>query len=572
MSDDLSVEQSGEDLPGASRRRTLAATSESERVRVLLRTAVLFLVTGALTARGAAAQSSPPAWTHGATCYEVFVRSFADADGDGIGDLKGLTARLDYINDGNLRSRHALGARCIWLMPVAASSSYHGYDVTDYYRVNPQYGTNADFRRFMAAAHRRGIRVLVDLVLNHTSDQHPHFVAALHDTTSPYRAWYKWSPTKPAELNPWGQSNWHKSPVRDEWYYAFFSDHMPDLDYTNPAVREEAKRIARFWLEDMGVDGFRLDAVPYLVEEPGHIMHSAGTHAVLREFGRYVKHVKPSAYTVGEVSDSTAPMLTYYPDQLDANFAFEVADSIIHGVRRGSATGILPAVMRVQDAVAPDRLALFLDNHDQPRVMTDLGGDRGKARVAAFILLTMPGMPFVYYGDEIGMSGAKPDERLRTPMQWSAPDTGFTTGRAWEAEQPDSQSVTVQQQEEDSASLLAYYRRLIHLRAANRALGAGRLVPLQTSDSSVTAYLRRDGNHVVLAVVNVGSRPLAGVLLSSATAALPAGRWRLRPLLGGADANDLVVESDGHVSHYAPLPSFAPERGYLFELSPTKTR
>lgn len=539
----------------------------------LLRRTVISLAGAALLAPAAAAQPSPPGWTHGATCYEVFVRSFADADGDGIGDLKGLTSRLDYINDGNPRSRHSLGARCMWLMPVAASPSYHGYDVTDYYRVNPEYGSNGDFRRLMAEAHRRGIRVLVDLVLNHTSDQHPHFQSALHDTTSPYRSWYRWSPTEPSELNPWGQSNWHRSPVRDEWYYGFFSDHMPDLNYATPAVREEAKRIARFWLVDMGVDGFRLDAVPYLVEEPGRLVHSAGTHAVLREIGRYVRELKPSAYTVGEVSDSTAPMLSYYPDQLDANFAFEVADSIIHGVRRGSAAGILYAVLRVQDAVPADRLALFLDNHDQPRVMSDFGGDRGKARVAAFILLTMPGMPFVYYGDEIGMSGTKPDERLRTPMQWTAaPGHGFTTGRAWESAQPDSQTVTVERQDGDSASLLAFYRRLIQLRATNRALGAGRLLPIESSDSAVTAWVRRDGPRMVLSVVNVGPRTLSGVLLSTSTASLPAGHWRMRALLSGTDASDLMVGHDGRVNHYAPLPSLAPECGYLFELSPMKTR
>ncbi len=542
-------------------------------MQAFLQRAVVFLMGVALLGRGSAAQSSLPGWTHGATCYEVFIRSFADANGDGIGDLEGLMARLDYINDGNPRSRHSLGARCIWLMPVAASPSYHGYDVTDYYRVNPQYGTNADFRRFMTAAHRRGVHVLVDLVLNHTSDQHPHFLEALHDTTSPYRAWYRWSPTKPSELNPWGQSNWHRSPVRDEWYYGFFSNHMPDLNYATPAVREEAKRIARFWLVDMGVDGFRLDAVPYLVEEPGHLVHSAGTHALLRELGGYVRKLDPSAYTVGEVSDSTAPMLSYYPDQLDANFAFEVADSIIHGVRRGSATGILPAVRRVQDSVAADRIALFLDNHDQPRVMSDFGGDGAKARVAAFILLTMPGVPFVYYGDEIGMTGTKPDERLRTPMQWAAASgNGFTTGRAWEAAQPDSQLVTVQRQDTDSASLLAFYRRLIHLRATNDALGSGRLIPLRTTDSAAMAFVRRDGRHIVLAIVNVGARPLTGVRISAPNASLPAGHWHLRSLLGGGNASDLVVEHDGRFNHYAPLPSLAPERGYLFEMSPTKTR
>lgn len=184
------------------------------------------------------------AWTRGATCYEVFVRSFQDSDGDGTGDLKGLIARLDYINDGKEKGTTSLGARCIWLMPVAESPSYHGYDVSNYYRVNREYGTNSDFKRPVAEAHRRGIKVLVDMVLNHTSSEHHYFREALRDTASPYRAWFRWSAEKPADLNPWGQSNWRKSPVRDEWYYAFFDRHMPDLHYRQPPVVAEAKKIA----------------------------------------------------------------------------------------------------------------------------------------------------------------------------------------------------------------------------------------------------------------------------------------------------------------------------------------
>ncbi|HSQ28461.1 MAG TPA: alpha-amylase family glycosyl hydrolase, partial [Gemmatimonadaceae bacterium] len=268
--------------------------------------------------RGVAASD----WKRGAVCYEVFVRSFYDSDGDGIGDLNGLTQKLDYINDGNPASRRDLGARCIWLMPVVASPSYHGYDATNYYRVNPQYGSNADFRRFIAAAHRRGIQVLVDMVLNHLSSEHPAFKSALLDPNSPYRSWFRWSQTRPAEKGPWGQEVWHKSPVRDEYYYGIFWEGMPDLNYATPAVREEAKRIARFWLDSMGVDGFRLDAVPYLVEEDNQLAGTPGTHAFLREYGSYVRQAAPRSYTVGEVWDSVGAMLPYYPDQLDSYFAF----------------------------------------------------------------------------------------------------------------------------------------------------------------------------------------------------------------------------------------------------------
>ncbi|MEP6621452.1 MAG: alpha-amylase family glycosyl hydrolase [bacterium] len=521
----------------------------------------------------AMAQASPPAWTRGATCYEVFVRSFKDSDGDGVGDLKGLTDKLDYINDGTSSLRTSLGARCIWLMPVAESPSYHGYDVSDYYRVNRQYGTNDDFKRLMTAAHKRGIRVLVDMVLNHSSSRHPNFLAALRDTASPYRAWYRWSPTKPAELNPWGQSNWRKSPVRDEWYYAFFDSGMPDLNYRTPAVVAEAKKIARFWLKEMGADGFRLDAVPYLVEEANNnTVHTASTHALLRDYARYVRSVAPNAYTIGEVSDSTRALLTYYPDQLDAYFAFEVADSLIAGVRRGDARGILPAVLRLQDAVPPGRLVPFLRNHDQPRSRTELGGDMAKSRVAAFLLLTMPGVPFVYYGEEIGMTATKPDERLRTPMQWSAGrGAGFTRGTPWERLQDDSLSITVEAQDHDTSSLLNVNRRLIHLRATTNALARGVLVPLTTSQPAVAAYLRRDRGDVALVIVNLGSSPLDDVALSSAAGAVRGVRLTARNLLGGADAASLRPARDGRIDTYVPLHTLAPMQGYIFALSPSSS-
>ena len=510
---------------------------------------------------------SDAAWTTGATCYEVFVRSFQDSDGDGIGDIRGLISRLDYINDGDPLSRRDLGARCIWLMPVAESPSYHGYDVTDYYRIERDYGTNEDFKRFMSEAHRRGIRVLVDLVLNHASSDHPFFQAALNDPSSPYRAWFRFSPTRPSELNPWGQSNWHKSPVRDEWFYGFFWSGMPDLNYTHPPVMAEAKRVARFWLEDMDVDGFRLDAIPYLVEEPGRINHSPGTHAALRDFSAYIRSVKPDAFTVGEVSDNSDAMVTYYPDQLDSHFAFEVADSIIAALRSGSARGILPPVLRLQRDVPDNRWSPFVRNHDQPRTRTELGGDMAKARLASFIMLTLPGVPFVYYGEEIGMLGAKPDERLRTPMQWTpAAGGGFTSGTPWQPMQDEWMTVTVEAQENDPRSILSLHRRLIPIRDASPALASGELVPLAASHGAVTAYVRREGNRAVLVIANVGTTPATDVALSSTSRALPSGSWRLMNMLGGSDGAPLTVGADGSVADFVPLRSLDPLEGYLFEL------
>ena len=504
-------------------------------------------------------------WKHGGVCYEVFVRSFYDSDGDGIGDLNGLTQKLDYINDGNPASARDLGARCIWLTPVIASPSYHGYDATNYYRVNPQYGTNADFKRFVAAAHRRGIAVLVDMVLNHVSSEHPMFESALIDSASRYRSWFRWSPTKPDQKGPWGQEVWHKSPVRDEYYYGVFWEGMPDLNYDTPAVRDEAKSIARFWLDSMGVDGFRLDAVPYLVEDGAQLAGTAGTHAFLREYERYLRQIAPMSFTVGEVWDSVGTVMTYYPDQLDSYFTFELSDALIDAVRTGNATRLLAGYLRMQSMEPADRWSPFLRNHDQTRTMTALGGDVARAKLAATLLLTLPGLPFVYYGEEIGMTGDKPDPRLRTPMQWRrGPAAGFTTGLPWEPLQPDSMTANVEAETSDSTSLLALYRRLIHLRASNAALATGKLIPLRTSNPAVAAYLRREGRQVVMVVANLGAAAVGGVTVDSDEYILAAGTYGLHGLLRGAAGRLLTISEDGRVKAFAPIGVLAGETAYVF--------
>ncbi len=473
------------------------------------------------------------------------MRSFSDSDGDGIGDFNGLTAKLDYISD--------LGASCIWLMPVAESPSYHGYDVSDYYKVEPDYGTTNDFKRLVELAHRRGIRVLVDMVLNHASSQHPSFQAALRDTASPYRSWYRFSST-PLGKGPWGAEAWHRSPVRNEYYYGVFWKGMPDLNYDTPAVREEAKKVATFWLRDMGVDGFRLDAVPYLVEDGSCLTGCAGTHAFLHEYAAHIDSIAPGAYTVGEAWGNLATLLPYYPDQLTSYFAFELADSLLSAVRHGSAAGLLGGFLRLQDTLPGYRWSPLLSNHDGTRTMTMLSGDVAKAKLAGTLLLTLPGLPFVYYGEEIGMSGDKPDERLRTPMQWSAErGVGFTSGSPWESPQPDAPTTNVAAQQADPGSLLNLYRRLIHLRTVNEALATGRLVPLVATSSQVAAYVRRAGDHAVLVVANLAAAAVSGVSISSAIGVLPPGRYEPRNLLGGPNGAVLEVSPEGRVRDYVPM-------------------
>jgi len=515
----------------------------------------------------ATAQEEHADWRRGAVCYEIFVRSFQDSDGDGVGDLRGLIERLDYINDGDPGSRRDLGARCIWLMPVAQSPSYHGYDVTDYYRIDRDYGTNDDFKLLVFEAHKRGIRVLVDLVLNHASSDHPYFKHALLNPDSPYREWFLFRPRPPAGESPWGTPIWHRSEARDEVYYGLFWGGMPDLNYESPAVVEEAKEIATFWLEELGADGFRLDAVKHLVEENGMVQHAPATHDVLRDFAAHLREVDPDAFTIGEVWDSIGAMLPYYPDQLDAYFAFEASDAILDAVRSGSADRLLPPFLRLQRELPAERWSPFLRNHDQTRTMTLLEGDAAKAKLAATLLLTLPGLPFVYYGEEIGMTGDKPDPRIRTPMAWARrPGVGFTDGLAWEPLHADSLTANVEAQDDDPGSLLHLYRTLIHLRGEQPALAAGELVPLAASADAVAAYLRRDAAGSVLVVANLGAAPLSGVRLASDGAVLPPGRYALRGLLGEPAAAALEVGEDGRLGGYLPLPSLGALHAHVFAL------
>jgi alpha-amylase len=509
-------------------------------------------------------------WKRGAVCYEIFVRSFFDSDGDGVGDFNGLTQKLDYINDGNAATRRDLGAACIWLMPVAASPSYHGYDVTDYYRVNPEYGTNEEFKHLVAEAHRRGIRVLVDMVLNHSSSEHPFFKHAALHADSPYRDWYLWLPRHPGVKNPWGGDNWHRSPYRDEYYYGFFWGGMPDLNVESAEVVAETKKIATFWLTEMGVDGFRLDAIKHLVEADSgrRVEHLPGSHTFLRDYAAHVRRVKRDAFTVGEVWDSIGAMLPYYPDQLDSHFAFELSDAIFEAVRTGRVGKLFQGYLRLQRELPSERWSPFLRNHDQTRTMTVLGGDVARAKLAASLLLTLPGLPFIYYGEEIGMTGDKPDPRLRTPMHWARGQAaGFTRGVPWEPLQPDSLIANVEAQDADPNSLLNVHRRLIHMRAANSALAAGELVPLSASSEAIAAYLRRDSSRVVLVVANLSNTRVDGVRLSSQGPVLREGQYTVQNLLGGAAAASLRIGADRRMRDYVPMSPLEPMQTHVFEFS-----
>jgi len=487
-------------------------------------------------------------WWNDTVFYQVFVRSFYDSNSDGIGDIQGLIAKLDYLNDGDPNTTVDLGVTGIWLLPIHPSPSYHGYDVTDYYAVNTDYGSLDDFKQLLAEAHKRGIRVIIDLVLNHTSSQHPWFVAS-QDPNSPYRDWYVWSTTDP------GQAGWRRADTGD-YYYGFFWEGMPDLNYTDPDVTTEMENVVRFWMQEVGVDGFRLDAVKYLVEEGTLIQNSDSTHEWYKAFHPFYKSLDSQALTVGEVWDLSPTAAEYSQgDQLDLTFDFDLAKSFIVALRTGRAEEVAGTLARDHALFKPGQYAAFLSNHDMNRVMSQLAANEDKARSGATLLLTAPGVPFIYYGEEIGMLGKKPDEDIRTPMQWSAEvNAGFTTGTPWRAVKPDFAERSVAVQSADPASLLSHYRALIQLRNQHAALRVGDLFIVETNQPSVFAGLRASTDEAVLVIVNLGKDPVSDYRLSLASGPLAVGgAYRAAPMLGAGPFARLTVNDQGGFDAYWPI-------------------
>jgi alpha-amylase len=508
-------------------------------------------------------------WWNDSTFYQVFVRSFQDSDGDGIGDFNGLIERLDYLNDGNPETTTDLGVTALWLLPIHPSPSYHGYDVLDYYEVNPDYGTLEDFRRLLEEARKRNIRIIIDLVVNHTSDQHPWFRAA-RDPNSEYRDWYVWEENNPGFVGPDGQVVWHRTSTG--YYYALFWGRMPDLNYRNPQVTDQMYDIARFWLEDVGVDGFRIDGAQHLIEEGDIQRHSDDTLAWFADFQRHVKSIKPDSILVGEVWDTNFAVTRYVQgDTFDLAFNFDLARAMITGVNGGSATTIKNALGFTRRLLPEGRYGAFLTNHDMDRVMTQVGGRAERAEVAASIALTLRGVPFIYYGEEIGMVGAKPDERIRTPMQW-APETGtgFTSGSPWQRPQQDYLEKHVQGQDEDPASLLNHYRSLVHLRSRHAALRVGEQWAVDSTNQSLYATLRSSDAENILILVNLGSREINEYNLSLTDGPL-AGEYQAVPLYGELAGSGEILpgpaaNTRGGFDAYQPLPAVPPYSTVILQL------
>jgi len=434
--------------------------------------------------------------------YEVFVYSYADGDGDGIGDFKGLTEKLSYICD--------MGFNGIWLMPIMPSPSYHKYDVTDYFDIDPQYGTMEDFQTFLAAAHEMGIRVIMDLPVNHTSDQHPWFVSAKEDAASPCRDYYVWS-EQPAS----GYST-----ANGAYYESRFVSTMPDLNLENEAVRSEIERILAFWLLEIGVDGFRLDAVT---------SYYTGAREACIDFttwlGETARALKPDCYIVGEAWTDQTEIGLYSEAKIDSFFAFSVAKQdgsiakILGNASKTPGESYGEMTVRLEESLAEHSIpAAFLGNHDTARPANFLGRSKvEKLKIAAGMLAMLPGNPFVYYGEEIGMIGKGEDPNKRIGMLWSTPEE--TTQPPPGATETGYALPSVAEQQADDASLLHYYREAMWLRHKypEIARGTSELLPVDSTD---VCLIRRtwEERSIVIAVnpsQNDANVAVDGVLLDT---------------------------------------------------------
>ena len=450
--------------------------------------------------------------------YEIFVRSWYDTNGDGIGDLNGVTAKLDYLQ--------SLGVSGVWLMPINPSPSYHGYDVTDYDAINPQYGTMADFERLLREAHKRGIKVIMDLVANHTSNRGPWFLAA-RDPHGKYHDWYSWATpsTDLKAISATGGFAWHALPDGQN-YLGVFTREMPDLNYDDPAVRKAMIDVGRFWLKK-GVDGFRLDAAQHVYLD---FETDWGSATVLqknlawwRQFDRGIKEANPNAWLVGEVWQQNPADLAPWMGALDATFDFPLATRLIESAKSETDRDIGVTLARIDTAyraAAHGRFdnAPLLSNHDTERVMSQLDGNPDHMRVAAAMLLTLPGHPFIYYGEELGMRGQKPDPHLREPMRWyrSGKGPGETTWEGWSA--GDGPDVSVDAENKNPGSLLDWYRMLIGWRRDIPALRDGVPHDWRNANRQVAAWELDDAHGDVLVLHNLSGKPQ--------TLALPAQRFR----------------------------------------------
>jgi maltose alpha-D-glucosyltransferase / alpha-amylase len=491
-----------------------------------------------------------PLWYKRAVFYEVLVRGFYDSNGDGTGDLVGLTQKLDYLQ--------WLGVDCIWLLPIYSSPLRDGgYDISDFMAVLPEYGDLGDFVQLVDAAHARGIRVIADMVMNHTSDRHPWFEASRSDPAGPYGDFYVWSDTD--ERYPEARvifvdsekSNWTFDPVRGQYYWHRFFGHQPDLNYENPRVQESMLEVLRFWL-DLGIDGFRLDAVPYLYEADGtNCENLPATHAYLRRVRAEVDRLYPDIVLLAEANQWPADVVPYFGDpaaggdECHMAFHFPLMPRIFMAVRREQRYPVSEILAQTPEIPKNCQWGIFLRNHDEltlemvtdeerdymyaeyardPRMKANIGirrrlaplleNSRDQMELFTALLLSLPGSPVLYYGDEIGMGDniyLGDRDGVRTPMQWSIDrNAGFSGCDPHRLYLPilmdplyGYQALNVEAETRQQTSLLQWTRQMIATRKRHPTFGMGTFDELGSSNPSVLAFVRTFGDDVVLCVNNL---------------------------------------------------------------------
>ena len=524
---------------------------------------------------GQSGQSGDPLWYKDAVVYQVHVRAFADSTGDGVGDFRGLAGKLDYIQ--------ALGASAIWVMPFYPSPLRDdGYDIANYLDVHPAYGTRRDFAMFLDKAHARGLRVITELVINHTSDQHPWFQAARRAPRgSSKRNYYVWSDTDkaypgvPIVFKDTEPSNWTWDPIAGQYYWHRFFHHQPDLNFDNPHVRKAVLRVMRFWL-DMGVDGMRLDAVPYLVEREG--TSCAGlpeTHAVLREIRAELDARYPDRMLLAEANQWPSEVRAYFGDGDECHMAFHfpLMPRLFMALRQEDRHPISEILAQTPDIPDTCQWAIFLRNHDEltlemvtdeerdymyaayaadPQMRINSGirrrlaplmeNSRPQIELLTGLLLSLPGTPVIYYGDEIGMGDniyLGDRNAVRTPMQWTADrNAGFSTADPAKLFAPvvmdpvyGYQALNVEADERYPHSPLNWMRRLIALRRKYRTFGRGTMEIIRPENRAIFAFLRRfAGEDPILVVANLSKTVQPVSLDLSALAG-----WTPTEMSGGVD-------------------------------------
>jgi maltose alpha-D-glucosyltransferase/alpha-amylase len=476
------------------------------------------------------------------------VRAFCDSNGDGHGDLRGLAQKLDYLQD--------LGVDCLWLLPIYSSPLMDdGYDIADYFGVLPEYGALEDFKALLDAAHGRGMRVIADLVLNHTSDQHPWFQAARADRDSPYRDYYVWSDTEEKYSDAriifldTEASNWTWDERAGQYFWHRFYSSQPDLNYANPAVQQEMLKVMQFWL-DLGVDGFRADAVPYLFEREGtNCENLPETHTYLKRLRRFMDTHYPGCILLCEANQWPEDVRPYFGDgdEFHMGFHFPIMPRLYMALRKAERAPMVEILERTPPIPENCQWCTFLRNHDEltlemvteaerqwmweqyapePRMRLNLGirrrlaplldNDRRKIELANSLLFSLPGSPIIYYGDEIGMGDniwLTDRNGVRTPMQWSdGPNGGFSSASAPSLYTPliegapfGVEQVNVQLQRQDPGSLLNFVRRLVAVRKAHPVFGQGDFAWVETLPAALAAYWRRDRDERLLILNNLSS-------------------------------------------------------------------